>query len=174
MLDNQDMGFSSFLYFALSWAIDCSQVKDFRSTTSQTAEIHVSQIQWQNGVEEDKDLCSGKVKIPVYDVRGREAEAYQCLKSSPQNILQCSSLLNGKSADLVVVPAIWIRKGPKHPRREYRFHAYVSQTTDTYVDLFARSLSQRLHAQNLIVEGALRYGPKNPGEGHFVRVKFAR
>ena len=121
-----------------------------------------------------KDLCSKSTTVRWFDVRGREEEAYWCLKPLPSEVLECETSLAGDPAVLHVLPASWVRRGSLGDLREFRFHAYVQKKTDPgfYVDIFSRGLTFDLWPKPMIIEGSLRDGPANPGAGHWVRVEF--
>lgn len=159
-----------------STAGDCSAVKPFRKAGSQKVHVSVARLFWVGSVQHDEDVCSVELKVDAYDVRGREDEAYDCLKPRDSEIVSCQSTLDGEAAEITVVPASWLRTWKPQDRREYRFHSYVVKTANPkfYLDIFSRSLSSKLSPQSLILEGALKTGPGNTRDGFYVRAEFKR
>lgn len=161
-------------------AYDCSSVQPFHPISTQYVRIFTARFYWRTdgGVEreENEDICSGEVTVPVFDVRGREEEAYYCLKPFPTQVLMCPTVRDGQPVEIVVVPASWIRNWTSAPARDFRFHAYVESPTDPkYLDVFSRTLSFDLTDQHLLVEGAIKAAPNDPlTDGYFVRVEFMK
>ncbi len=150
---------------------NCTKIKPFKFLEKQSATITVTKIYWQKGKQEFTDICEGKSDFEAFDVRDREEDAFNCLKAKP---LICKTTLNGNAATVAVIPASWIRNWKPLPVRDHHFHAYISQDKDQNYnfDLYSRQLSEKLTRQNLILESALKSGPKNPIEGFLVRVKL--
>ncbi len=155
----------------LALGIDCSKIKPFIFLENQKVTVAVTKISWLEGKQEFEDICEGKTEFEAFDVRGREEDAFNCLKAKP---IICKTTLNGNTATVAVVSASWIRSWKPLPVRDYHFHAYISQDKDLdyNFDLFARQLTEKLVAQHFILESALKSGPKNPVEGFLVRVQF--
>lgn len=164
------------LFSAAAAAKDCATVQPFKSIGSQKVHVSVMRLFWTADGQEQEDVCSGDVTVSAFDVRGREDDAYYCLKPAASSILGCSTTLDGEKAEVSIVPASWIRSWKPKAVREYRLHTYVvkAASPDFYIDVFSRSLTTKLKAQNLIVEGALRTGPANQGDGYFVRAEFKK
>lgn len=133
-------------------------------------------LYWQSGILKEDRICEGNTLITVYDVKHREQEAHDCLKPNPIEIKSCKTRLNGKEAQIQVVPAIWLRNWQNTVKRGYRFHSYVvtKEETNKFYDIFSRSLQDDLASQNLILEGAFRTGSKDPQDGYHVRVDFQK
>jgi hypothetical protein len=157
-------------------AYDCSKVRPFAAGGSQKVSITVSKFAWSDGVETERQICQSSTKLDWYDVRGREEEAYYCLKPGAKEVIVCKTTLNGDEAEVQIVPASWIRNWEKKDIREYRFHAYVlkEKEPDYFYDIFARSLQDSLKAKHTIVEGALKTGPGNPEDGFWLRAEFQK
>lgn len=164
------------IFSDLLQARDCSNLKPFKKIDSQRVHISVSRFFWTADEEGQEDLCAGDLDISVYDVRGREEDAYYCLHPKESEVFTCKTILNGEDAAMFIVPASWMRRWKPKDMREYRFHSYVVKTNDSnfYFDIFSRSLSTRLSSQNLMIEGAIKTGPGNRSDGYFVRAEFKR
>lgn len=158
------------------WAYDCSKSQPFPPMGEQTVKVTVSKFSWDHGQSNYEDVCSTTLSINSYDVRGREEEAYYCLKPSVAEIVICKTQINNESAEVEILPASWIRTWQISDMREYRFHAYVVKDNDPdfYYDIFSRVLSLDLKPQNLILEGSLKTGPSNPGDGFWIRTEFQK
>ena len=156
---------------------DCSKIKPFSPNGAQRVELAVSRYYWtKEGHSDWEDLCKGSLKIASYDIRGREEEAYYCLKPAATEILLCKTILNGDAAEIAVVPATSIQNSKHGDIRTYRFHSYVYKVSnpDYFYDIYSRSSSANLSLQNITVEGALKTGPKNPDDGFWIRAEFRR
>lgn len=165
-----------FLISSQAMAFDCSSAKPFVAKGSQKVAVTVSKISWKNGANTDEQICESSTNVRWFDVRGREEEAYYCLKPTPQEVITCKTKLNGDEAEIEVVPASWIRTWKPSAVREYRFHAYVVKvkTPDYLYDVFSRSLQDSLESKNLIIEGSLKTGSANPTDGFWVRADFQK
>lgn len=170
------VAFILFPFFDPAFARDCSTVKPFKSDGLLTVRVTVSRFIWKDGELVDEDVCHGDLKIPSYDVRGREDDAFYCLQPKSNEFLSCQTRIGRDPAELTVVPATWIRKWTPKEAREYRFHAYVVKKQDPsfYYDVFSRALLNHLDIQSTLVEGALKTGPHNKSDGFFVRTEFQK
>ena len=141
-----------------------------------TAKVSISKFIWSHGQSDYKDVCSLSKSVRWFDVRGREEEAYYCLKPLSSEIAICDTELNGDPAEIEVVAASWVRNWKPSSVREYRFHAYIVKKADSefYLDLFSRNLSFNLDPENNIIEGSLKTGPSNPKDGYWIRVEFQK
>lgn len=159
-----------------AFAYDCSSIKPFLPKGSQRVVVTVSKFSWKNGVNIDEQMCQSSILLRWYDVRGREEDAYYCLKPNPLEVITCKTSLNGDDAEVQVVPASWIRGWKPRTVREYRFHAYFVKTKkpDYFYDIFARSLQDNLKTRNVVVEGSLKTGSANPDDGLWVRTDFQK
>jgi hypothetical protein len=164
----------------LSWlsssavAYDCSSIRPFVPGGQLTAKVSVSKFSWNNGQPDYQDVCSVSKSVRWFDVRGREEDAYYCLKPLPAEVATCDTELDGDPAQVEVITASWVREWQPTPVREYRFHAYVVKKSDPgfYLDVFSRNLSGNLDPENIVIEGSLKTGPSNPKDGYWVRVEF--
>lgn len=159
-----------------AFAKDCSTVKPFKQIGSQKAHVTVVRIFWATSGQDQEDVCSGDLVVSAYNVRGREDDAYYCLKPKESEVLTCKTLLDGTPATISVIPATWIRNWKLSDVREYRFHSYINKndTPDFFLDVFSRVLQSKLSAQSLIIEGALKTGPSNRNDGYFIRAEFRK
>jgi hypothetical protein len=164
----------SFFFLQNTLANDCSSIAPFHPSGQQTVRVTVVRMAWDKGTPTDEEVCSKSTTIRWFDVRGREEEAYYCLKPNAEEIIFCETSLASEPAEIAVIPASWIRTWQPQPVREYRFHAYILKKRDPqfYYDVFSRALVQSLSSQDLVVEGALRTGPSNPDDGFWVRLEF--
>ena len=166
-----------FLFSAMSYGLDCSNVKPFKVDGIQSVSISVTKIFWnENHEQQFEDICNDDFSINSYDVRGREEEAFYCLHPREAEILKCQVDVDGSKGSIAIVPVTWIRNWHSKSNREYRFHAYATkENSETYLkDIFSRYLSSSLRKQNITLEGALKTGASNPDDGFFVRTTFAR
>lgn len=170
----------TFFWFSYSQAYDCQNVPPFTPLEQQSVKISVGRFYWsvENGVpiENVEDVCSKTGSISAYDVRGRETDAYYCLKPQTREVFSCATTLNGQAAEIAVLPAAWIRNWSPSDVREYRFHAYVMDVShpDIYLDVFSRTLSLNLAKDSIITEGAIKSGPGDSKDGFFIRVEFQK
>lgn len=143
------------MFSSITFAYDCSTVIPFNPSGHQAAKITVSKFKWDQGIPSYEDVCSKSVMINWFDVRGREEEAYYCLKPNISEVVNCNTTLGDDAAEVDVLPASWVRISGSSTLREYRFHAYVIKEKDPqfYYDIFSRSLLSDLSTQNVIVEG---------------------
>jgi hypothetical protein len=155
---------------------DCSGKPPFNPGGSIDVQATVSRYIWNHGNPEFEDVCVGSTSINWFDVRGREEEAYYCLKPAKSEIMVCKTKLGGDSAKIDIISSSWIRDWKSEPIREYRFHAYVTKMNNPgfYYDIFSRALSFILDPQPLVVEGSLRTGPSNPEDGFWIRLDFKK
>ena len=155
---------------------DCSNVKPFIPNGQQIIKIAVSRFTWSQGEQVFEEVCNSSSTIKWYDVRGREEEAYYCLKPEPNEVGTCKTMIGSEPAEIEIVPASWIRTWQPNSRREYRFHAYIIKEANPnfYYDIFSRSLTENLISENIIIEGALKTGPGNPDDGFWVHVEFLK
>lgn len=172
--------FLAILGFSYSQAYDCQNALPFTAFEQQSVKIFVGRFYWstENGVpvEQVEDVCIKTGTISAYDVRGRETDAYYCLKPQAHEIFSCATTLNGETAEIAVLPVTWIRSWNPSDVREYRFHAYVMDVNhpDIYMDVFSRTLSLNLTQDNIITEGAIKNGPGDSRDGFFIRVEFLK
>lgn len=162
--------------FSDAFASDCSAVGPFIPIGQQEVKATISKFRWEQENPIYEDVCIQSTKVSLFDVRGREEEAYNCLKPDPIEVITCKCTLESNAAQIKVIPASWIRTWQPNPLREYRFHAYVVKEADSkfYYDIFARSLSTELASQNIILEGSLKTGPSNPIDGFWIRLEFVK
>lgn len=171
---------SAFLTALLTTATpDCSVIAPFTPIDSQIVAIDIARFYWTtdvdgNPIQEPEDVCSKDVVVPGYDIRNREADAYYCLTQPISSVAVCDTTWNGDPAVVGVRPASWIRIWTGGARRDFHFHAYVSKETapDSYIDLFARTLTKNLEPQPLILEGATKNGPQDRTDTFFVRAEY--
>ncbi|HRO66183.1 MAG TPA: hypothetical protein PL182_01315 [Pseudobdellovibrionaceae bacterium] len=168
--------FLSLLSFDSAFSKNCSTVKPFKPDGFLNVHMTVSRFVWKDGEQVEEDICQGDVKIPSYDVRGREDDAFYCLHPKSGEFMSCRTKIDRDAAEVTVIPATWVRKWNPKDAREYRFHAYVGKTKDPkfYYDVFSRTLLNRLEIQNVVVEGALKVGPRNKSDGFFIRAEFQK
>lgn len=161
-------------------AYDCQNVPPFTPLESQSVKISVGRFYWsiEDGtpIENVEDVCTKRGAVFAYDVRGRETDAYYCLKPQTHEVFSCPTTLNGQAAEIAVLPATWIRTWNPSDVREYRFHAYVMDVNhpDIYLDVFSRTLSFDLAKGSVITEGAIKNGPGDAKDGFFIRVEFQK
>lgn len=165
------------MYFANSRAfgVDCSVIAPFFPVGQQNIVISADRFFWKDGQQHSEEICSVGKSIPIYDVRGREEEAYYCLKPLESQIASCMTQYLGEDAVMIVSPASWIGQFDSEDLRSYRFHTYVypSRNPSDYLDIFARTLTPRLENQSIILEGSKVSGEISlMNEGYWVRVKF--
>ena len=165
-----------FLAPQYSWGKDCLGVKPFSPIATQKIQATVARFYWLGGKQENEDVCTASISINAYDVRGREEDAYFCLKPNESQIIKCKTKLNGDDAEITIVPASWIRTWKPAAVREYRFHAYIGKIKDSnvYLDLFSRTLSFNLNGERSVIEGALKTGSGNQADGYSVRTEFLK
>lgn len=174
--------FLSLIVFPISLlgATDCRSVAPFTPFEEQSVKVSVGRFFWTTvdgeAVQNFEDVCARTGTISAYDVRGREADAYYCLKPAAQEVFSCATTLNGRAAEVAVLPATWIRTWTPSDVREYRFHAYVMDLADSqnYLDVFSRTLSTRLTKDDVITEGAIKNGPGEARDGYFIRLEFVK
>lgn len=141
----------------------------------QNVTVSAARFYWQNGQQQTEDICSVQRALPIYDVRGRENDAYYCLKPLESQIATCTTQYGGETAMVSVVPASWIRTFDNQDLRSFNFHAYIQPAGNPsgYLDIFARTLTSHLENQNIIIEGSKTAGESSPlNEGYWVRVRF--
>jgi hypothetical protein len=157
-------------------AYNCSAVKPFIPGGIQNVTATVSKFSWKEGLNSDEQICHVSTQFHWYDVRGREEEAYYCLKPDATEVISCNTLFNGEEAVVQLVPASWIRTWGSSDAREYRFHAYIVKVKkpDYFYDVFARSLQESLKIESITVEGSLKTGPANPDDGFWIRAEFQK
>ena len=164
-----------FCFYSVSaFAYDCTTIKPFTPGGTHTVKVDVSKLKWSEGEPKYEHICTQSVTVNWFDVRGREKDAYYCLKPKPQEVITCPTLLDGASAKVYILPASWVRTWTYGPVRSYRFHAYVVKDDDPnyFFDVFSRSLSFELAPQKIIIEGSLKTGAHNPEDGMWVRAEF--
>ena len=157
-----------------AFAIDCTSQPKFEPSGFLSASVTVELNTWKNGEQQFDPVCKKIVQVPLFDVQGREDAAYYCLKPKESEIVSCPTYLATEMATITVVPASWIRTWNKSSFREYRFHAYAQKNNipDFYLDIFSRTLTQKLSPQSTIIEGSFASGPMNPLSGYWIRVEF--
>ena len=164
----------TFLFLFSAFSMDCSRVEPFKIIGTQKTKVTVMKMYWANGSQKEEKVCEGNTLVTAYDIRNRELEAFECLKPNPVEVKTCRTKLNGKDAQVQVVPSTLIRNWIPQAKREYRFHSYVVNESDPaqYYDIFSRTLTEALSSQAMIVEGAFRTGPKDAKDGYHVRIEF--
>ena len=171
---------SVIFYSSLTQSYDCSKVPPFTPFEQQNVKVYVGRFSWDKNsgqpIENVEDVCLKTGVINAYDVRGGEADAFYCLKPQAQEVFTCATTLNGKLAEIAVMPVTWIRNWKPSDMREYHFHAYVMDqaNSDVYQEAFARTLSFNLTKEYVITEGAIKNGPGEAQDGFFIRVEFQK
>ncbi|MGZ3774393.1 MAG: hypothetical protein ACXVCY_11480 [Pseudobdellovibrionaceae bacterium] len=165
-----------FLPAITAFGFDCSKIKPFKQLGAQEIHVEATRFFLSENSEKSEDLKPKTGKIRVFDVRGREEEAFWCLKPLDSEIITFDTMLDGKPAQIQVVPASWIRSFQKNVLREYRFHAYVVDAKDSYnyLDLFARSLKDSPDHSRTIIESAIKPSAQRNANGYFVRAEFLK
>lgn len=147
---------------------------------TQSVSLRVARFNWENGREVVEEVCAtaAPLTVPTLDIRGREAEWFDCEPPVPPPALECRSL---SGAVVLVRPATVIRDWPgvdqPGPVRDTHFHAYVFPAGDLAQkrDLFARSLSRDLGNGPLTLDAAGGGRGERAGEdSYYVRADFGR
>ena len=163
-------------------AFDCTKVKPFPELGEQQARIEVARFFWTSVglqlIENSEDICHQNLKVRAYDIRGREEEAFWCLKPAASQTVVCDLSFNQIESQVVVIPAIWIRKTPGgEVYRDTHFHAFIAKksASDRYAfDLFARAQSPDLNPANLILEAAHKEAAPDYRDGYYVNLKLVK
>lgn len=160
---------------------DCADSKPFKIVDTQKAHVEIARFFWtdQAGqkIEDAEEICSMTVSIPTYDIRGREEEAYWCLKGSSDQVVSCPMMMDGEKAQVFVLAAVWIRHlaTTGTDLRDSHFHAYVvSEAAPTVFrqDVFARAQLEELKPVPLRLDGAHKNGEPGYRDGYYVMVRF--
>ena len=154
--------------------IDCSKVAPFVPIRFERAQIQAVHLNNSFSTLIDDLICESGIDVPVYDIRGRERDAYYCLKPLKEEILQCKTQMKGEDAEITIVPGIRIRLDQnKVSWKSHYFHAYVYSESKFLLDLFSRQLTQNLKSDPVIIEGSkLLRTPSSNSEGYWVQVRF--
>ena len=162
-------------------AYDCSMVKPFVQVGSQAANVSVYRFFWKSEqsqyVQNEEKVCEISVNVPVFDIRGREKEAYYCLLPRSEQIVNCNLKFNGKPSEIVTAPTVWIRTVASKSLWDYHFHAFLSDPSNQsqFVhDVFSRTMLADLNPVGIYLDGAFRDGLPNFQDGYFVEVQFEK
>jgi hypothetical protein len=160
---------------ALGAPVDCDKIPPFKPMGYQSVSLMTYRSHWMGQDLKEESICERSGNVEVFDVRGRENEAFWCLKSQK---FDCETVVNSKQSVLYVVPAIWVRNGNPAPRREYRFHATVvpSDKPNAAVDVFTRYQTESVHeSQTVYLEGRLTNFFEVPeSDGIVIQAKFGK
>lgn len=166
-------------YSSISQAYDCENVPPFTPMEQMNIKISLTRFFWEmeDGklVEKTQQVCEREGTVSAYDIRGREEEAFYCLKALDPETFMCATIYKQRYAFAITVPASWIRKTNEGDRREFRFHTYVvpDGNHEAYLDIFGRTLSPNLEKQEIRVESSVKPIPHENEEGFFVRAEFS-
>ena len=164
---------------AFSWAIDCSKVKPFVPTGHQAAQISIAHFFWDNSsgteVQSEENLCSLQTTVYSYDIRGRENEAYWCLKPKSEEVVSCPLAFDGIPSQVVVIPSIWIHTVNGVDLRGYQFHSYIFKQSDQSMflhDVYSRSQVTNLSTARVSLDAGYQNGTPGYRDGYFVNASF--
>lgn len=141
------------MYLALSillqWSFSlpsCEDVKPFAILDTLHYKLEITRS------DKDEVFCKGKAEVHFYDIRGREEEAYFCLKPKENEVTICKK----DGIEVQFVPHVLWRKWQEGSRYDYNFHAYILKEKEPgFSDIFSRVLLKEA-TNNIILEGAYR------------------
>ena len=135
--------------------IDCSHSNEFVAKDILKADVTV--FKHSGDDTGDVEVCSSQkpLEIPILDIQGREAEWFYCYKRDSKLDLTCKASYLGKSAQLLVRPAIVIRSWKPSAALDVHMHVLLIQdhNPNNLRDVFTRSLNFDLTQRAFTIEG---------------------
>lgn len=162
-------------------AYDCSRSKPFEEFEQQSVSIKIDRFYWMEEnlqkVEKTEAVCetTKPFEIGAYDIRGREEEWYYCFYQKQRPSLVCDTTFLKKPAQIVVRPAVVVRKYSEKSVRDIHAHIFLlpEKNIEKYFDTFIRSLSFELRKAPAILDGVSGgRGPESNQDSYGVRLQY--